>query len=176
MGRRQRQLRGRKKFPANQKCPCKSGLKYKFCHGCNAHTQLCKVEVARKLLYLIGVEKLTHYFKVWRLLWFLLRPFGVRRPKCPCGSGLRHRYCHGSQKKANACREVYTSRMKVCIEEAKARRAAAMFDKINKGHEYVESKDCKFESGGKNPPRKIGEPGGDPNASRTVNENSKKGQ
>lgn len=54
-------------------------------------------------------------------------------------------YCHGSKKKANACREAYTSRMKVCIEEAKARKAASMFDRINNGHEYKESEVRKFE-------------------------------
>ncbi len=144
MGRRQRQLRGRSKFPRNQKCPCGSELKYKQCHGREAHIQLCRTEVARKFISLIKREKRTRYFKVWRLLWFLLRPFGVRRPKCPCGSGLRHMYCHGSRKKADACKEAHTSRMKVCIEEAKARKAAAMFDKINKGREYVDSEDRKY--------------------------------
>lgn len=47
-------------------------------------------------------------------------------------------YCHGSQTKANACKEAYTSRMKVCTDEAKARRA------VEQKHEYVDSKDRKF--------------------------------
>ena len=140
MGRRNRQLKGRSKFPCNKKCPCGSELKYKFCHGNTRHTQLCKAAVARKFRDLITAERHTHYFKIWRLLWFLLRPFGVRRSKCPCGSGLRHMYCHGSQKKADTCKEAYTSRMKVCIDEAKARRV------VSEGHQYVESEDKQIEN------------------------------
>lgn len=149
MGVRGRQLKGRSKISRNGPCPCKSGLKYKLCHGNTHHIQLCRAAVARKLTNLMATERRTRYFKVWRLLWFLLRLFGVRRPMCPCGSGLRHRYCHGNRKKADACREAYTRRMKVCVEEAKVRKT------VKQGHEYVDSKDRKFES---------------------VNENSKKGQ
>lgn len=54
-------------------------------------------------------------------------------------------YCHGNQKKANACREVYTSRMKVCIEEAATRKAVAMLEKEIHEREYVDSKDKQIE-------------------------------
>ena len=140
MGRRQRQLKGRSKFPRNQPCPCGSGLKYKFCHGCTVHAQLCKDAVATKFKELITTERRTRRFKVWRLLWWLVWIFGVRRPKCPCGSGLRHVYCHGSRKKADACRDAYTQRMEVCVDETKARRA------VEQKHEYVESEDKQVEN------------------------------
>lgn len=65
-------------------------------------------------------------------------------------------YCHGDQKKADACKEAYTSRMKVCIEEAKARKVVQQGQECVKSlHEYVGSGDRKFEN---------------------VKENSKKGQ
>ena len=48
-------------------------------------------------------------------------------------------YCHGSQKKANACSEAYTNRMKVCINDAVATKAFAHLE-----HEYVDSEDRKY--------------------------------
>ncbi len=143
---RGRQLKQRNKINRNAQCPCKSGLKYKFCHGNKMYTIICQECVTMRFASLVRKEKRMRYSKIWRLLWWLLWPFGIRRPKCPCGSGLRHMYCHGNQKKADECKEVYTQAMKTCIKEAKARKAARMFDKINSGHEYVESKDKQIEN------------------------------
>ncbi len=137
---RGRQLKRRDKISRNGPCPCKSGLKYKQCHGSTRNIQLCRAAVDYKLRDLLATERRTRYFKVWRLLWWLVWVFRIRRPMCPCGSGLRHRYCHGSQKKANACRDTYTSRMKQCIYLAKANKF------VPEEHKCVDSKDRAFEN------------------------------
>ncbi len=47
---------------------------------------------------------------------------------------------HLRDKKADACRDAYTQRMEVCVDETKARRA------VEQKHEYVNSEDKQVEN------------------------------
>lgn len=91
----------REKIPRNSKCPCGSGLKYKFCHGAANKTDKCRQATTIKMMSLIKTERITRFFKPWRLLLIIFN-----RPKCPCGSGLKKIYCHGSKSKLKKCMKI----------------------------------------------------------------------
>ncbi len=50
-------LRTKHKVGRNELCPCKSGLKYKSCHGDAVKLILCKQAANEKMLKLITIEK-----------------------------------------------------------------------------------------------------------------------
>ena len=49
-------IRAKVEVGRNEPCPCKSGLRYKHCHGDVAKQILCKQAANEKMVELIGIE------------------------------------------------------------------------------------------------------------------------
>lgn len=54
------QLKGSKKPERNEPCPCKSGLKFKHCHGCALKQEVCNRVANEKMVQLIREEQRKH--------------------------------------------------------------------------------------------------------------------
>ena len=51
------QIKGRKSPPRNSLCPCKSGLKFKWCHGDSGKQAVCNRVANEKMVQLIREEQ-----------------------------------------------------------------------------------------------------------------------
>jgi len=65
-----------------------------------------------------------------------------RNEMCPCGSGLKFKYCHGDSTKLEACSYAAKYRMAELIVEEKIKRGLVCKHGVPKGEHC---KDCKVE-------------------------------